>query len=148
MADKPQTPPQKPAAPPLPQPKVSLRQLDDEFTRDIDDEGLDPLVRLWAGRLHQLLIHLRILRVAVRDLTLTQQQHMQEIGEHFEGVTAILARLTPQAAPGGEGPPPEDDAAAPAEAENDPAEAAPPPPPVPLRPQGRRPRPGAAGGAS
>ena len=65
-------PPSAPAARPLPEPKITLAQLDQDFLKDCDAETRDPTdvseggePRVFFARLHQLVLHVAVLRRTV-----------------------------------------------------------------------------------
>jgi hypothetical protein len=73
-------------------PKLSLPKLDDTFLADMDNEGLDPTVRLFAGRLHQLTL-------LVQALVVVRLADLRQINGNFKRVNEALAGDAPEAEP-------------------------------------------------
>lgn len=76
-------------------PKLSLPKLDDTFLADMDNEGLDPTVRLFAARLHQLTL-------LVQALVVVRLADLRQINNNFKRIDESLAGELPEAEPGAE----------------------------------------------
>ncbi len=73
-------------------PKLSLPKLDDTFLADMDNEGLDPTVRLFAARLHQLTL-------LVQALVVVRLADLRQINANFKRIDESLAGELPEAEP-------------------------------------------------
>lgn len=73
-------------------PKLSLPKLDDTFLADMDNEELDPTVRLFAARLHQLTL-------LVQALVVVRLADLKQINANFKRINESMAGDPPDAEP-------------------------------------------------
>lgn len=76
-------------------PKLSLPKLDDTFLADMDNEELDPTVRLFAARLHQLTL-------LVQALVVVRLADLRQINANFKRLGEAPADDSPEADPAAE----------------------------------------------
>jgi hypothetical protein len=76
-------------------PKLSLPKLDDTFLADMDNEELDPTVRLFAARLHQLTL-------LVQALVVVRLADLKQINANFKRLSEAPADDSPEADPAAE----------------------------------------------
>lgn len=67
-------------------PKVSLADLDALFVRDMEDPNLDGVARTFAGRLHQITLHMQTL-VTIRGKDVKRINH--NLGKVFERLQSL-----------------------------------------------------------
>ncbi len=89
-------PPSAPAARPLPEPKITLAQLDQDFLKDCDAETRDPTdvseggePRVFFARLHQLVLHVAVLRRTARR----QAEDMAKLHAAHEQLVEIVGKI-------------------------------------------------------
>lgn len=84
---------QQPPPPTKMVPKVPLTELDARFVADMDDKALSGITRTYAGRMHQLLLHVGVINEKLDSLARARDADVKQVLQAFEQLLGRLPEL-------------------------------------------------------